>query len=62
MKEREIKEERMQIKNERDQQRKKMLEDIQNKKKELGGGGKGDIKVEMVVPSFMQLEQYEEEQ
>ena len=44
----------MQIKQERDEMRKKMKEDILNKKKEMKQQNSKDIKVELVgLPSFM---------
>ena len=55
-KEREIKEGRMQIKNEKDIERQRMREDMMRKKKEImmtGGGGSNNVKVEIVGLEFM---------
>ncbi len=55
-KEREIKEGRMQIKNEKDIERQRMREDMMRKKREImmKGGGSNNVKVEIVGLEFMQ--------
>jgi hypothetical protein len=57
-KEREIKEGRQLIKNEKDLERQRMREDILKKKREMMKEGGGDIKVEIVgLPDFMVVEE-----
>ena len=57
-KEREIKEGRQLIKNEKDLERQRMREDILKKKREKMKEGGGDIKVEIVgLPDFMVVEE-----